>query len=408
MVMSFRYKAYTVAGTHMEGVVDALDKDDAAKQISTKGLKPYFIETDGGKKSLGLLFTRDKNAPIRLKHGECSKFFNGISVLLNSGFELDEALTTSLKIETGTKLKKCYLAVREETQRGEPFAVALENNLQLPGFATAIVRSGEQTGDLKSATERLSHIFQEREKVRSEVLSAVTYPIFLMCLLLIIVVLLALKLVPALAPLFSDGDTALPPLLGFLLALGNVISQYGLLITAFLLALLLGLLHPGAREKLRAVTASVVRKLPWVGDFFRRAMTGLYLRTLATLIMSKIPLPEALALSAASLILPEDKKRFSAAYRQVVEGKQLSLALRDTQLLDDYVISLLAIGERSNALGKMVERSADIVEAKVKTTLDNFLGALSPSLTILIGLIVGSLVVSVMTALLSLNEAVLQ
>lgn len=405
-MMRFNYKAYSATGSHKSGLVEAASDIDAMKRLRESGLQPYALEQSIERFRFGLGV--DQKKKLILKNADLSKFFSGLSVLLNARFSLDDALRLTQQIETEKKLKRIYEETRRQTAQGETLANVLESIVNVPPHTVAVIASGEAVGALDQAVSRVAESFEKRETLRREILQAVTYPVFLICLLIVVLVLLSTQLVPALAPIFSASGTETPVLIGALLTIGDFISRFQLAIIVVLAIVSLALFNSSTRHRMRSLVFAPLRRLPVVGRHLQRLVSARYLQTLALLIESRLPLKDALVLSANAVEGFGDQSKLQDVARSMTEGGSLNSALRDTGLFDDYVLSFISVGEESDNLEEMTKRAADMVQSQVTSVLQSLLAALSPVLTIVIGLVVGGLVVSVMTALLSLNEAVIQ
>ncbi len=403
----FHYKAYSADGNHHKGLIEARDEIDANQKLLGSGLRPYAVQASKSTGSTFLKRLRDSESRQKLSSKELTKLFDSLFILLDSGFTLDESLLLVQQIESNTKLVGVFSKIRSSTSQGADFADALEKIVELHPSTCAIIGAGEASGNLASAIGNIARQQGERSHFQNEILSAVTYPIFLVCLLLIVLVLLSLNLVPALVPIFESSDTELPLLMNLLLGFGEMISSYGTIISTVLLCACIVCINGTARTWLKSNLFFILKQLPLLGPLLQRATAARYLTTLGALTESNVNLIESLSLSASVHGQSEESKLRDVA-RFVSEGKKLHTALAESGIFDGYIISMISIGEESNSLGKMATRAAVLLENRVKETTHRVLGALSPALTIVLGLLVGGLVLSVMTALLELNEVAIR
>ena len=403
----YRYKAFSEDGEYEVGTREANSEEELQLALVSTGVRPYSISPHNSQQNF-FGTAVGKTPGKKLTASELSKFFSGLSVLLTSKFTLNDSLKLVQKIEPNRKLREIYRLVQEQTSSGQTFSTSIVNTLDIPAHVAAIFSSSETEGSLDGAMKRVADEFKERDKVKKELLQSLAYPVFLICLLFLVICLLSLQLVPALVPIFAGNDEKIPFLIRALDGLNDVFLRYQLPIFIGTFSLIALVIVPYSRRVILQLGARSLRRLPVVGSTMKRIVGARYLRTLGTLVESKVPITDSLELAAIGVTLSVDQNRFGQAARDVAEGTKIHAALDNANYFEDYVISMVSIGEESDNLAQMIGQSADVEAEKAQRSISSFLAVLSPTLTILIGVSVGGVVISVMTALLSLNDVVLQ
>lgn len=399
----FRFRAYDHAGGHDAGFVDALDAADAVRQLTRSGKIPY--EVRAADKERGIV--GDPGTPwwsVFQPRLDLVHFFSELSVILNSGFNVDIALKAVADAETGRAQKARIQAIHAKITEGKSVADALASQPDIPDDVVALVASGESSGRLDVVVSELAKNYALRAARRSEITEALLYPIFLTFVMFSALLLLSLYLVPALEPIFENADVPPPMVVRLLGGFGDIVSRYGLLILAVLASSVLSFVALLRRPRSRARLADVASRLPVAGNFVRGTTRGRYLNTMALLIGNGVPMLEAMNLAASTAPSGRHRAGLLQARQRVAGGEPLWMALTASDIFPDSVLSLVRLGEESNNLGAMMNRAGAMTQAQMRRTVSRVLTFLTPAITILLGALVGSLVVSVMTTLLSINE----
>ena len=245
-------------------------------------------------------------------------------------------------------------------------------------------------------------------EVQGKIRSALVYPAVLCVTALGAIAIIITVLVPALMPLFADSG-AIPPLL---LRLGHNVGQglgaygylFGILLIAATLALRFFLRRPAVRRSAEQVALS----LPGIGPLMIRTSTALFARTLGTLLGNGVSLLPALSIAASVVPSQTLAAAIMRAAERVQEGSRLADALAETGRFSDFALRFVAIGEEASRLDRMLLHLAELSDKEAQRSIDRAMMLMSPLLTITIGGLIGSLFVSVVQALLSVNQLALQ
>lgn len=403
---AFAYRAYLVDGTSEAGVVEAPTKQDAARRLAQQGRRSYYLaaESEDRKRlrlpgSGGLTLTRKV---------DLSRLFAELSVLLNAGFTIDRALNAVISGEGNAARRQQLQAVLDLTTGGRPVADAF---LALPGITpdvAALLASGERSGKMAFICQRLADSFEARAKRRTAIIEALTYPAFLLVVMLGALLVLATVLVPALEPIFEGSSAPKPFTMRMLSAVGAIFTDYPFV---FPLAALLGLLLWLALSKSQAAKNMFARwllKTPILGPLFKNAVLARYLETLSLLLGNGVTMSEALRLAGNVSEQSALRASFARMEDEVANGGRFHGAAANAGLFDHATLSLISLGDDANALPLVLDRAAKMLQTALTRRIDMLLKLLTPAMTISLGFLVGSLVISVMTTILSINELALQ
>ncbi|MFK0693145.1 type II secretion system F family protein [Mesorhizobium sp. IMUNJ 23033] len=299
-------------------------------------------------------------------------------------------------------------AVLDLTTGGRPIAEAFAS---LPGITsdiTALLVSGERSGKMAFICQRLAETFETTAKRRTAIVEALTYPAFLLVVMSGALIILATVLVPALEPIFEGSSAAKPFTMTMLSALGTVFNDYPFV---FPLAATIGLLFylfVSRSAGAKIMLSRWLLKLPLFGSLVKDAVIARYLETLSLLLGNGVAITEALGLAGNVSRQNSLRASFASIEDDVANGARLHAAILKSGIFDNATTSLISLGEDANALPVVLDRAGRMRQAALSRRIDTVLKLLTPALTISLGFLVGSLVISVMTTILSINDVALK
>lgn len=396
---AFVYRAYRFDGTVESGTLEASTKQEAARKLSQQSRQPFFLApavSTSGSGNIGAFLTLSGRVDI-------GRLFSELAVLLNAGFTIDAALNAAISGERDARRRADLQKVLESITGGRPAAEAFSI---LPGVTpdvTALLASGERSARLAIVCQRLADSYEARKKRRAAIVEALTYPAFLLVVMAGALVVLATVLAPALEPIFEGSDKAKPFTLSLLSTIGTAVTAYPFVFPAIATCGLLCFLLLSRSQGTRRSIASLTTKIPLVGSLLKSAAAARYLDTLSLLLGNGVPMAEALQLAANA-----NKAGFDTIGEAVANGSRLHAAMVESSLFDNTTTSLISLGEEANVLPTVLERAANLLSIRVSRRIDGALKLLTPALTVSLGLLVGSLVISVMTTILSVNDLALR
>jgi general secretion pathway protein F len=394
---SFNYRALTVQGEVVGGVVEAASADLVAERVL----------------SLGLIPIDDAAAPApaaarrgpRPRAEEVTVFSRDLALLLRTGTKINDALDLMANDRELGRMRAVAADLRDAVLAGQSFAEALGARADaFPPLFVALAGLAEQTAMLPSVLEALATERARAEALRRRVHDALRYPAFLLLAASGVLVFFLTFVLPQFAGVFADFHAKPDPVLAFFLALSAALRENGAvyagLALAFALALALGLRSPSTRALLIERAASV----PGIGAALAHHRTIMFCRNLGLLLSGGVTLSAALRILVDVMAATGAGARWSVVVDRVRRGGKLSDALSDEALLPPMAIRTLRLGEESNQLPMLAARLADYYESRLDRSIDRIVGIVGPLAIVFISAIVGGLIVSVMTALLSVNQ----
>ncbi|MGC2779551.1 MAG: type II secretion system F family protein, partial [Bradyrhizobium sp.] len=385
------------------GSLEAPSRGEVERRISYLQLLP--IETAEEKKagtasSRGLSFGGPSTA-------EVTTFTRDLALLLKAGARLDDALDLLSNDSDIGRLRPVVARLRAAIMAGESFADAAAAQPQLfSPMYVALMRVGEASGTLDQVLTALAGERERSEATRRKLTDAMQYPAFVFIAAIAVMLFFLVAVLPNFSAVLRDFGGRADTALGFFMTLSDVLRANAAVITLGCAALLAAgwwLLRQGA---VRAALTSALAVTPGIGSILMFYRTSLFCRNLGLLLGCGVNLSAALRILVDVMAVTSSRAPWSAAADRVRHGGKLSQALAADNTLPAMAVRMLRLGEETGQLPTLSTRIAEFYEAKLQRGLDRVVSIVGPAAILLISVVVGGLIVSIMTALLSVTQLV--
>ena len=400
---NFRYRALTQTGEIVNGRLSAPNATEVAARIEYLRLLPIETveEKRAGPTSSGLgVFGQ----PSRT---EVTTFTRDLALLLKAGARLDDALELLAGDADVGRLRAVVARLRAALLSGESLAEAVGAHPALfPPMYVALVRVGEISGTLDQVLELLGQERMRSEAMRRKLTDAMQYPLFVLIAAICVMLFFILFVLPQFSSVLQDFGSKSDTALSFFIRLSDFMRANG---TALLLAgasLLTACVLLLRRPAARAAIIGGVAAIPGISGIFQFYRTSLFCRNLGVLLGSGVSLTATLRILVDIMAVTGRVESWTAAADRVRQGGKLSEALSAASNLPPMAVRMLRLGEETGQLPVLAGRVAEFYEAKLQRSLDRIVGIIGPLAIITISAVVGGLIVSVMTALLSVTQLV--
>jgi len=401
---SFRYKALTRTGEIVSGSIAAPSASEVAHRIEYLGLIPIDTvgedrSAQGSGASLGF-FSRPRDEDITF-------FTNDLALLLRTGARINEALELEHGDAELGRLRPVIEKITAAVLTGESFAEALVPFPTLfPPMYVALVRVGEASGTLAHVLEVLAAERVRAATLRRRISDALRYPAFVLGAALAVLLFFLTFVLPQFAGVLRDFNAELDPVMRTFLGLSDILrNQTDLLLGALVVLVGAGFLLL-RRKGARAAMLEPLLYLPLVRRILGFHTTALFCRNLGVLLGAGVPLTMTLRILADMMASTGRTQAWSKTQDLVRRGGKLSDALAETKAIPALAVRTLRLGEESGQLPQLAERIAEFYEAKLQRALDRLVAIVGPAAIVTISVVVGGLIVSVMTALMSVSQVV--
>jgi general secretion pathway protein F len=397
---TFRYRAYGTIGKSIEeGKLEAESRVEAARLLARRGIQPFQLLEDGLPAGRFSLPRYEDGSKINL-----TRLFQDLDILMTAGFNVDAALTAIIAGTRNRKEAEILDSVLKQLRGGSGVADAFAKVPGLPEDIVPLLESGESSGRLDKVIGAIAGDLAKQEARRTALIEALVYPVFLLVAMAIALGVITFYLVPALMPIFENAEAKKPVILATLAWVNALVTDNrDILIVGGIVVILIlfGISrHPAGGR----IFIDAMRKVPFLGaTMHKRAMTR-YLQALALLTGYGVPINQALELGVKACPIRSYHPALAEIRKKVVQGAAFVASLRGAGLLDEASLALLAVGEEANRLPETLDRAAFLIERDTTRRIERMLKVLTPTITVVMGLLIGSLVISVMSAILSIND----
>ena len=401
---NFRYRALTQNGEIVRGTLSAPTAREVAHRIEYLRLLPIeTVEEKAAAAAPGTafgLFGRPSPA-------EVTTFTRDLALLLKAGARLNDALELLEGDADVGRLRPVVGKLRASILTGESFASAVAEHPSLfPAMYVALVRVGEVSGTLDSVLEMLGTERARAELMRRKLTDAMQYPAFVLLAAICVTLFFILFVLPQFSSVLQDFGAKSDSALNIFIRLSEFLRANAsavMLTAALLLAGLWWLLRSAGA---RAAIMTAMSRIPGLANVFRYYRISLFCRNLGVLLGSGVNLTATLRILVDIMAVTGGVAAWTAAADRVRHGGKLSDALLASSNMPPMAIRMLRLGEETGQLPVLAGRVAEFYEAKLQRSLDRIVGVVGPLAIIAISAIVGGLIVSVMTALLSVTQLV--
>ncbi len=399
----FKYKAISSTGETEENIRDASDEQSLIKSLQSEGYIPISVTQANSRSFLGLGLGGKQN---KLSQKDIGMFTGELATLLESGLPLDKSLSVLIDLtDENERLSKLISKVLEKVKGGSSLADALEKQTGIfSKFYLNMLRAGEAGGNLGEVLTRLSEYLERSQELKDTVSTALIYPAILLVMSLASLFVMLTFVVRQCTEMFESAGKALPVSTQIVVALAEWLQKYWwLLIGAVVFA----------SSYMKYQMADPIRKKKWDGIFLKLPLAGTIIlhketanvsRTLGTLLGNGVSILSAMVIvreTVDNLVLAD---AIQDAEVQLKQGKHLYDALHDKGIFPKMAMQMIKMGEETGRLEEMLLRIATIYDKQLRVSIARMLALLEPALIITLGLMIAGIIVSILLAILSVND----
>jgi general secretion pathway protein F len=399
----FFYKATTMDGKLLEGSLDADSEKAVSVRLQQMGYFPIQIGSTAqvSRPALSSPFGKGR----RIRGRDVLLFTQELATLLKSGSPLDRSLTLLIELSETPAMKSVAQQILKDVKAGKSLSEALAQHPKVfSKLYVNMVRAGEVGGFLNETFERLSQFLEASESLRTTLINAMIYPALLTCVGIGAIIILMAFVIPKFTQIFSDMGRALPLPTVILMNTSAAVTHYGWLMLLGLAALFFlwrrALAEPAGRMR----WDKWILRWPVVGDLLLKVEVARFTRTMGTLLHSAVPMMQAMNVVSDIVGNRAIASKLQEVAAGIKKGEGVAKPIEQAGMFPPLMVHLLEVGEETGKLDAMMIQVADIYDGEVKSSLKNLLALLEPSIILAMGLIVGLIVLSILSAILSINE----
>ncbi len=406
----YEYVGLDAGGKATKGIVDAESPKSARGRLRKQGVFPTEVweKKEGATRGKGLNVEIDVGKYFqRISVQDLATLTSQLSTLIGAGIPMVEALTALVDQTENPKLKAVLVEVRQKVNGGSSLARAMRAHPEVFGdLFVNMVDAGEQSGALDLVLERLTQYMESQVALRGKLVAAVTYPALMLLVSSGLVLGLFTFVIPRIKRIFDSFDEGLPLITEVIFTISNVVTGYW-----WLLLLVGGIAVWLGRRWVRTPKGTVwwdrtQLKLPVFGKINRTVAVSRFCRTLATLLISGVPILTALQIVRTVVGNQIIAEAIDSASRNIAEGQSIAVPLKASGQFPPIVTHMITIGEKTGELEGMLGKVADAYDAQVENTVNTLTSLLTPIMTLFMGGVVMVIALGILLPMLNLSSVV--
>lgn len=394
----FSYLAFDGTGQAHKGQIAADTEREALRLLQGRQLTPVKLEPADQIGSSGASGHR------KIKAADLLAFTNGLRTLVEARVPLDKSLRLLEGITESQSMRALVAELRRSVKEGKSLADAMESRPDVfSRMYINIVRAGEEGGILEQLLPDLADFLETSARNRQAVIAAMVYPIVLTVTGVISVFLLLVFVIPQFAAMFEDAGTDIPASAAFLLAMSDVLGRWGWVVPVLVAAAVFWWRLQDRDPHSRLKKHQMLLRLPLFGNLLLYRECAVFARTLGALLGAGIPLIRALRVSRDVVSNAEIVRLLSQVEEDVRGGSGLGLSLEKAGVFPTLLHQLVGVGEETGRTASILLKTAESFDQSVKNQMDRLVAALQPGLILLLGVAVGGITITMLSAVFSMN-----
>jgi len=401
----FEYTHVNQTGQEAQGLVDAASLEEARRRLRTAGY--HVIEIAQRQAEAQRKAVSDRRRVRRIGTRELSTATRQLSVLMQAGMPLVNALSTLVEQSGDNRLGRVFAQVRDSVNEGVTLGRALADHPSVfPGTYVNMVEASEAAGTLEEVLAQLADLYERRAKLTGKVKAALAYPLFMLVVGFSVVVFVLSFVLPSITKLFLEMKMRLPWPTIVLIRTSDVISRYFWVLAVLLVGLLVAFVYWTRTSAGRKLWDRFKLRCPLLGQIVRKVAVSRFCRTLGALLNSGVTIVEALTLAERVAGNTVIARAAADARDRVSHGDTIANSLRNSGVFPPVVVNMIAAGEQSGTVEDGLARLADLLDNDVEAKLNTFTSLLEPIMILVLGALVGFIVLAMLLPIFDINQAI--
>ncbi len=390
----FKYVGFTGDGKKVENSIEADTVRDAKKLLrrqnirATKVIPPSIFEADLGQ------FLVEKGLARPFGRAELMRFTRQLAILINAGVPILECMEILHKQEQNMVLKRVVKNISMQVEEGKSLYDAMSQQQGFDKLYCALVKAGEAAGILDGILVKLAEFLEKAEKLKKKVKSALTYPVIVVVVGIIVVFGLMTFVVPQFVDILKESNQQIPWVTQVVIDTSAFFQNYTLLLIAGLVAGTMFFLNFIKTKEGKQAWDRFTMKAPLFGMLVIKGNLSSFTRTLATMLAAGVPIIDSLEICIETLDNTQIAKDLTKVRKAVIEGKSITEPLSRITYFPPLVTQMIKVGESTGNLDQMLLKVADVFEDEVNELVDNLTKLIEPIILVVLGGIIGFVLIA--------------
>jgi len=385
---NYQFTAWDQAGNKLEGLKQATREEDVINDLRNQGFIPVSISQTTGsrsKKKTGQPSVRYK----KVKAQALSTFCWQLGTMLDGGLGITTAMETIASEIENRYFGHILKSISTQIESGTPLSECIQRYPKVfNNLCVAMIQAGESGGSMCYSLQKLSEYYANKDKLARKVKSALSYPIFVVGFVILIVIAMMTFIIPRFTSMFDQMQGELPAFTrGFMYVYDSLMVNSPYIVIG-IIAIVSSIVLYGKTKNGRYRLCHLGLRIPLFGKIKLQAFVSVFCRTLSTLTASGVPMLEAFSILANMTDNDVLKEGIIATKEKLVEGSSISASMSMNDIFPDVAIKMTQIGEQSGSLSAVMEKTSEYYERKVDYMVTSMLSLMEPILIVSVGSIV--------------------
>lgn len=396
----FLWEAKTKQGEVKKGEMEAGDGKAVEARLISLGLTPTKVRRK-------TFFDRQMALPGSISSKDILIFTRQFATMIDAGLPLVQCLDILASQTENAAFRKVIFAIKGRVEGGSTFSDALKDHPNIfDELYTQLCAAGEVGGILDTILNRLAVYREKSEKLARKVKGALTYPVVVLCIGVVVTAVLLIKVTPVFAKMFADFGGTLPGPTQVVVDMSEWLKSYIVYLILGLVAVVIGFRVFYKNPKGRELFDKAILHAPLVGDLIRKVAVARFTRTLGTMISSGVPILDALDVTAKTAGNRTIEKGILHVRTKISEGKNIAGPLAETQVFPSMVVQMIGVGEATGAMDQMLGKIADFYDDEVDAGVAALTSLIEPVMMVFLGGGVGGFLIAMYLPIFTIADQI--
>lgn len=402
----FQYKARNKEGKIETGTINGFSKLDVNTFLIQEGYIVYDIKTS---KTIDFFYGESSAFAVKMSNKDLLFWLTQLSTYIKSGITLTEAVKIlNNQMQKKKKYRKYFKSIVYELTMGEPFSKALEKQgTMFPPLLINMIRAAEATGELEATLSDMSNYYEELEKTRKQMISAITYPTIIMIFALGVVTFILLYVIPEFVKIYEKSAAEITGLTLFIINLSDFLKK-NILVMVLVLILVIGIICL-CYKKIKAFRKNLqyfLMHLPLIGDIIIYNELTIFTKTFSSLLANNVFITDSMTILSKITNNEIYKEVMNSTIDNIVKGDKISTSFKDHWAIPDVAYYMIVTGESTGRLADMMKKVSDYYAEMHRSLVNNLKAFIEPVLIAFLALVVGVIILAVIIPMFGLMSSI--
>lgn len=384
-------KSRARTGRLIESKITATSEADAIARVRATGMTPIAVEVTNKGLNRNIQLTKPR---VKLK--DLAIFSRQFATMLSSGLPILRCLRILADQSTNPALQDLLRTITSDVERGDSLSIAMAKHKEFPPLMVSMIRAGEVGGFLDTTMLEIASAFEADVLLRGKIKAALTYPIAVGVIAVVIVIGMLIFVVPVFETMFGQLGGELPAPTQFLVNVSNLIKNplFSIPVIAAVIFAVIWYRNHKTDLKVRNIVDPLKFRLPVFGQLFQKIALSRFTRNFSTLLAAGVPVLTALDIvgdTSGNVIIARAVNSVKESVRQ---GAGMAAPLSEHDVFPEMVVQMISVGEDTGALDSMLKKIAEFYDQEVTATTEQLMALIEPIMIVVLGSLVGGMIIA--------------